>query len=132
MRQEIKWQMRMGTEAIVAVEIKTRREVNLDGDVNTVDCCDLVIEAEIDGMGIVGIGEPELVIGRTDGIVARIGKLALDAGHLAQVQAAIAEAKATPEWQARIAREAQAAKDKADYAAHRRMMDRAMGKDWTC
>lgn len=55
-------------------------------------------------------------------IAASIGKLAIRPEHLAQIDAAIAEIKATPEWQAKEAKEAAAKAAAAKDAEMKRKM----------
>lgn len=71
----------------------------------------VVITAELNG-GMVGHGLPEPI--QHPVAVARIGKLGITAGQLADIMAFVAEIKASPEW---VAREA-------EFAANREFANR--------
>lgn len=123
MKKEITWITGDKREARVVVELVTSKVLDADGDKITVGCCELMIEATIDGyltgIGIHYIDHPVAV--------ARIGKLGIAADNMATIEAAVAEIKSTPEWIAREAREAQNRKDSIAYDKHRAMMRKIMG-----
>lgn len=123
MERKIEWATSKGL-ACVTVSLETSRTINADGEMVTVACCEMHIAATVAGQ-IVGTGSPirrPMVVQGVQ-IAATLGKLAIRPEHLAQIDAAIAEVQATPEWQAKVAR--QAANRKA--AAERAESDRRMG-----
>lgn len=126
MERKIEWELRDGRQATVTVSLVTEERIWLDGDESIVPCCRIDVTAAVDGVTI-GRGEPEPVSGHPE-IVARIGKLAVKAAEMAQIMAAIAEAKQTPEWQAKEARKAKAAVESKQYDEHQARMRRAMGE----
>jgi hypothetical protein len=126
--KKINWMTGTGKQATVTVVLTTEREINCDGDKSTVACSDMSIAGEVEGMGTVGYGVSESVPANyaAQGVVAVCGKLCIKAAEYAQVKAAIAEIEATPEWQAKIARQDAGRKAEAEYNRHRAMMRKAM------
>jgi len=125
MERKVEWRLRDGRQASVTVTLVTEKRIWLDGDESIVPCCRIDVTATVDGVTI-GHGEPELVAGHPE-IVARIGKLAIKAADLAKINAAIAEAKQTPEWQAKVERVAKAMAESKQYDEHQARMRRVMG-----
>lgn len=99
----IAWQTTDGRRAEVEVALETSREVDADGYKATVDCCDLVIEATVEGR-LVGFGRPVGVKGHPLA-AAKIGKLGIPAAQLTLIEAAIGEIEASPIWRAKLAAE---------------------------
>ena len=126
MERKVEWRLRDGRQATVTVALVTEERLWLDGDESIVPCCRLSITATVDGVGIIGTGEPETV--NHPEIAAKIGKLAIKAADLAKINAAIAEAKQTPEWQAKVERTARAMAESKQYDEHQARMRRAMGE----
>jgi|GEM_PF-5437992 len=126
MERKVEWKLRDGRQATVTVTLVTEERLWLDGDESVVPCCRIDVTAAVDGVTI-GRGEPELVTGHPE-IVARIGKLAVKAAELVKIDAAIAEAKQTPEWQAKVERTARAMAESKQYDEHQARMRRAMGE----
>lgn len=123
MERKIEWTTSKGV-ACVTVILETSRTINADGDKIEVPCCEMHIAATVAGQ-LVGTSYPirrHMVVQGVQ-IAATIGKLAIRPEHLAQIEAAIKEIEATPEWQAKVAR--QEANRKA--AAERAESDRRMG-----
>jgi len=128
MTKRVAWMTGTGKQATVAVELVTSRTINLDGDKHTVPCCEIEITAYVEGMDMVGSGEPTYDISANNrGLIAHIGRLGLTAETLALVDAAIAEVKASPEWVAKLAAQAAAIESDARYEADRERIRRAMG-----
>lgn len=127
MRRIVEWTLKSGKQARVVVELITEKVVDLDGDKCLVDCCEILVTAEVEGHGVVGTGRPWERDGLPDGCVACIGKLAFGAEQLQAIQAAIAEIEASPEWQAKLEAEAKARKDLKEYRKHREEMRKIMG-----
>jgi hypothetical protein len=130
MKREITWTLNSGAKATVAIELITSRTVSADGYEAEVACCDMVIEAEAAGRDCGGtiinpMPKPQTVNGRLYTHV--IGKLAIPADKMQEINAAITEIESTPEWQAKLAR--RAAADEADrkYEQHRATMRKVMG-----
>jgi len=126
MRQTISWQTSKGM-ATVVVHLQTSKTINADGDLITVPTCDLHITATVEGLGLVGSGRPQKLVNHPSGAVATIGKLALRAENLLQVQSAIAMVEATPEWQAHLVADKKAEQAWREADAHRAMMRKVMG-----
>ena len=126
MERKVEWELRDGRQATVTVTLVTEERLWLDGDESIVPCCRLDVVATVDGVGIIGTGEPEPV--NHPEIAAKIGKLAIKAAELVKINAAIAEAKQTPEWQAKVERTARAMAESKQYDEHQARMRRAMGE----
>ncbi len=123
MKKEIRWTLSDGRQAKVTVELVTSKIADADGHKVTVPCCEMMITAEVEGMGIVGLGDPQ----PAQTTAAKIGRLGIDQGNLDRINAAIAEVEATPEWRAKIAAEEHVAEHDAVYETHRAMMAKMMG-----
>lgn len=123
----VAWMTGTGKQATVDIELVTSRTINLDGDKHTVPCCEIEITASVEGLGIVGTGEPTTIPANGRNLVACIGKLGLTSETRALVEAAIAEIKASPEWTAKVAAQAAAIASSAQYEAGRERMHRVMG-----
>jgi len=122
----ITWTGKTGKTAHVTVALVTQRTIDADGDQVTVPCCDLEISATVDGLGCLGYG-----LRRVQGnpqAAAACGKLGIPADQLVLIDAAIAQIHATPEWQAKVAREEQAERDEQAYQAGLDRINRAMGR----
>ncbi len=129
MHKTVTWTMQSGRTATVDVTLDTERTLYADGDNTTVPCCELHITASVESAGIVGYGRPDRPSNLPAAYAAAIGKLAMTADNLERVNAAIAEAEATPEWQAKVARIAAAEKTSEWYERHCETMQRAMGSE---
>jgi len=126
MKKEIKWQAANGKELKIIVDLVTSREINADGDKVTVDCCELNVRAYADD-NCVGYEEP-VMITTHPGLVAKIGKIGLTQANYDLIMAAIAEVKATPEWQAKMVKKAAAEKSEKEYQKHAAAMRRIMAE----
>ena len=78
-----------------------------------------------------GVREPNAytvvpLIGRADGLVAKIGRIGLDANKLAAVNATRAEIESHPEWMALMATRAAGDKIRREFAAGQRHLDNMM------
>ena len=101
----IEWKTQTGEKVKVTIELKLEKEINLDGDICKVSCCDLEIFAEVEGMGTVGFGKPIKRQGLPEDHVACIGKLAITEKQCQKIEEAITDIKQHPAWiekQARI------------------------------
>ena len=128
MKEQIKWNAANGKEITVKVELKLKETIFADGDNIEVDCCNMHIDASVEGMGTMAYTAPRIANNLPAGFVAIMGnKLVLSQINYDSVMAAIAKIEATPEWQEKIA--AQKASDKIDqeYEAHRAKMAKVMG-----
>jgi hypothetical protein len=131
MEKRIEWKTSTGKKASVEVSLVLEERINADGDIVTVPACDMRITAEVEGMGTVGCGHPSnpvpAVKKQYPQVVGTIGKLAIMAPQMDQIKAAIAEFEATPEWQAKMKKRAQAEIESREYEAHCARMKKAMG-----
>lgn len=124
MKKEITWTTGAGKEAKVTVELVTEKVTDADGDKVTVKCCEIVITASVDGMGILGMGRPQAETKQE--VAGRIGKLGMVKANLDRVNAAITEIEALPEWIAKIARQEKADKAHREIDAHQKRMAHIM------
>lgn len=129
MEKKIEWTTKTGKKATVTVGLQTSKTVNLNGDVVTVQTCELYVSAEVDGLGVVGSGEPVKV--KHPVAVATIGKLALTAENLAAVEHAIDTVKNAPEWQAKESIDSAARESARRYDESTARIRRAMGAGWS-
>jgi len=125
MEQVINWTLTDGDEATVTVRLQLSKEINCDGDVCCVDCCDLSVTGETAKRGTVGslvcrMDHPEYA--------GRCGQLGIREEQMLAIEAAISTIKAMPEWQAKMAREQAAEIMHAEYNEHMRKMARAMAE----
>jgi hypothetical protein len=127
MKKEITWTLSTGKEAKVTIELITKETIWADGDNVTIKCCKMAIVAEVEGHGCVGTTKPNSIPKNDRGLVAAIGKLGINRENLDKINAAIAEIEATPEWQAKIKGMEIAARESAEYEAHRAKMRKVMG-----
>lgn len=124
--KQIKWNTSRG-EAVVTVSLVTEKTINADGDMVKVSCCDLTIRATIAGQHVGDYITRKAQTVQGVQLAGNIGKLAVRVEHMTLIDAAIAEIKATPEWQAKEAAIAANAKTGEEYNQHRAMMARVMG-----
>jgi len=124
MERQITWTTKDGKAVEVVVALVTEREIDADGHRVAVPCCEISVRAIVAGV-VVGYGRPERA--NHPIAVSKIGKLGLTAGHLSEINAAIREIEAGPEWTAKIEREERAAKSRREYDKHREMMKKVMG-----
>ena len=117
------WTTSDGRTAEVTVTLITSKVLDADGDKITVKCCEMVIRATVNGE-MVGYGYPQTISHPV--AVAMIGKLGISKTNMVKVKAAIDEIKATPEWQAKVAREEQNRNDQIAYDKHCAKMHKAM------
>jgi len=125
MERKVEWKLRDGRQATVTVALVTEERVWLDGHEDVVPCCRIDVVAMVDGVEI-GRGEP--VNCHVGVVMGRIGKLGMISRNLDKVNAAIAEVKQAPEWQAKVAKIAKAEREINEYDEHRARMRRAMGE----
>jgi len=126
------WKTSTGLGVVVTAALATEKTIDLDGANYKVSCCEKSIIAKVEGMGTLGYSLEvfKTPITHKKGIVmvGKIGDLGLTAENLAAVKSIIAEIEATPEWAAKIEKEARAAKVETEYrkneAALRRIMNR--------
>jgi hypothetical protein len=123
MKREVRWTLSTGKEAKVTIELVIKKTIDADGHKVTVPCCDLMIAAEVEGMGVVGYGHPQ----KAQTAPAKIGRLAISQENLGLINAAISEIEAMPEWQAKVAGEQKVAEHDAVYETHRAKMRKVMG-----
>jgi hypothetical protein len=124
MKKEITWTTGAGKTAKVTVELITEKVMDADGDKITVKCCEIVVTASVDGMGILGMGRPQSET--KQGVAGRIGKLGMVKANLDRVNAAITEIEASQEWIAKISRQDKADKAHRNIDAHQKRMAHIM------
>ena len=126
--KKIEWTLTSGKKAAVTIELQTTRTIDADGDKFEVACCEMYITGQVDGVGDVGckITRTPVAAGGTT-YPATIGKLAIPADKLAEIDAAVAEIEATPEWRAKVVAEERALAASLKYEAHREKMRKIMG-----
>lgn len=125
MTRELSWTAN-GHTCKVTATLRTAKTVDADGVAVKIDCCEMSVTLQVDGR-IVGYGAPIRCQGLPNGRVARMGRASLTAARTAEIEAMIAELKATPEWQAKLANDVQAETEAAGYDAHRARMRTVMG-----
>lgn len=129
MTRKIEWALSTGRPASVTIELITSRKVWADGYDTEVACCEMMIDIEAAGRDCGSIinemPKPQAINGTLYTHYA--GKLAIPADKMQEINAAIAEIEATPEWQAKLARQAAAEEADRKYEAHREQMRKVMG-----
>jgi hypothetical protein len=129
MIKKIEWTTKGGKAVVVTLEIQTSREINADGDKVTVSCCDMHTLATVDGQTVgrhintINASHPAHKLGA----VAVCGNLCISQANYDAIKAALTELESTPEWQAKMAREAESDKAAKEYDAHRSIMRKVMG-----
>ncbi len=123
METKATWTTSDGRTAEVTVTLITSKALDADGDKITVPCCEMEITATVNGEQV-GYGYPQAI--NHPVAVAMIGKLGISKANMVKVEAAIDEIKATPEWQAKTAREEQNRKDEIEYDKHYAKMRKIM------
>jgi len=123
METKATWTTSDGRTAEVTVTLITSKALDADGDKITVPCCEMEITATVNGEQV-GYGYPQAI--NHPVAVAMIGKLGISKANMVKVEAAINEIKATPEWQAKTAREEQNRKDEIEYDKHYAKMRKIM------
>lgn len=125
MKKEITWTTGTGQSAKVTVSLTLQKEIDCDGDKTTVSCCEMDIIAEVDG-NVVGYGRPESC--NHPIAVGKIGKLGIIAANLTKITAAITEIEKTPEWTAKMNRQAITRKAEKEYEVSYTRIRRAMAE----
>ena len=128
MKKEITWQTKTGQVAKVEIELILEDTLDADGDKVTVPVCRMDITASVEEMGVVGTGGIVRVSGNDKGLVARIGRLGLSEDNFDRINAAIADIKATPEWQAKIKRGEMAERVDEEYHNHYNAVKKMMAE----
>ena len=125
----IEWKTQSGKKAIVRLALQTSRIVDADGDRCEVACCELNIVAEVAGIteGYTISRRPITVAGTT--YPATIGRLAIPAAQLAEIDSVLAEIHGTPEWQAHERAAAAANVTAARYAEHAENLEKFMARN---
>ncbi len=105
-----------GARVVVTAKLILKKTVNTDGDICTIDCCEMdTVKAEIEGhpdqFGYYAFPRPKEVNGLTT--VAGIGQLAFTADNDVKVRAIIAELESHPKW---IEKQAQIDKNQKEIA----------------
>jgi SPP1 gp7 family putative phage head morphogenesis protein len=125
--RKTEWTLTSGKKAGVTVALKTRKALDMQGNKTDKDETDIETQGWVEGHGAVGQGidrRPATVNGVT--YPARIGKLAIPAQHLSTIDRHIEELKQYPEYKAARAKDATKAKERADFAASRAAIRKAM------
>lgn len=127
--KKIEWNLKSGKAVSVIVRLRVREMLDADGYQCPVSCCQLETIASAPGMNSMHYPlshSPQVVAGEK--YPATIGRLAIPAGPLAEIEAAIKEIEKSPEWQKKERHEAAEREADRQYAAHCRMMRRAMSE----
>lgn len=128
MKKQISWELKngkvAGKMATVEIELITEKIVDADGYKVPVKCCELLVVASIEGIGIVGMGRPTPEIT----VMASIGKLGLSQTELDSVNEAITEIETSPVWQEHLAGLKRAEQAETEYDAHTIKMLKIMGQ----
>ena len=128
MKNTIKWNAANGKAITVTVDLVLKETIFADGDNVEVDCCNMHIDASVEGMGQMAHTVPRLANNLPAGFVAIMGsKLVLSQENYDKVMGAIAIIKDTAEWQAKELAEKLADKGEQEYEAHRAKMAKVMG-----
>lgn len=125
-QKKIEWTTKSGSTATVEITLQVREDVDADGDTCEVDCFRFSTTARV-GRNVAGYGGLVRKSVNFGGTLypAHIGKLLIPAEQLAEIDAAIAEAEATPEYQAhQRAEERRAAADEKYEAEAAKMRNR--------
>jgi hypothetical protein len=126
---KITWTGKTGKTAAVTINLVTERTVShyCDGHRTeiTKPCCEIEIEGSVEGMGVLGRS-----VRRIDNPAAAgcCGRLGIPEEQMVLIEAAIAEIKASPEWVAKLAREAQQDRMHAEYQADHDRVVKAMSR----
>lgn len=123
--RKIEWQTSKGDNCSITIELQLTKTVYADGDDITVKCCEMVTNAmhgdkEMGGyvdasdyarkrIAAAGAGETHAAI---------CGRLLVPNEAYAQYVAAKAELESTPEWQAKVEREAKAIAEEIEDEKH--------------
>ena len=126
---DITWTMGNGKTAAVTVELETEEYSHRSNDqIVTKPCCNLRTVATIQGMGEVGMAYRRTE-NHPQGVAAMCGKLGIMEANAIRIDAAIAAIKDSPEWAAKIAKEAKSEAEAASYYAGRAKVDAAMNTE---
>ena len=103
-KRTVEWMTSKG-KAVYMVELQLEKEINLDGDKDTVPCCEILSYCEVEGVGSVSayireLDDPIEMSGKT-AIAVIGGKVGLEAATLAQIKGALAAIEAHPVYVAR-------------------------------
>ncbi len=105
MKKEITWTLGDGRKATYTVELELEKEINLDGDISTVPCCEINQSMYVPCMGFIEAYAEKLPkpVKHNSGkiLVGKIGNIGITQDIYDQIQAAIAEVESSPEWQAK-------------------------------
>jgi hypothetical protein len=129
MTRKIEWTTGAGKAASITIELQTSKSVFADGDRTEVPCCEIYTAVEHDGqlMGhdIIDLANlpkhPANALG-----VALCGRLVIKRAQYDQYLQAKAEVEATPEWQAKVAKDAKARAESRAYDQHRKRVEDMM------
>jgi hypothetical protein len=125
MKKVVTWTMGNGSKAEVTVTLDTEEILSYDNRLQknlTKPCCNIRVEATMDGKDMQGIGNMFLV--KNHPVVhARIGDLCITKVNYDRVRAAEAEVEASEYVQAWRSHEATAAKIDAEYKASERRIN---------
>lgn len=128
MKTTTTWKLSNGKAASVSVELRTEKRHWCDGDEIVVPCCELMIAGvaagQTMGCSVQRLPAPQMV--GSVRIVGCCGRLGIPEAQMIEIEAAIAAAKATPEWLANEAKRARIEREGSEYdrstAAIERMM----------
>ena len=129
-KKSIEWTTSDGSKVLVNVELVTEKTVDADGVKVVVPCCEIEIEATLNGKYIGNVlstyGIPENY--RKMGVVAYIGKLGVIKENYKKIEEAINEIKSAPVWREKEKRIEENRKSSAEYDAHIARMNKVMGE----
>jgi len=129
-KKSIEWTTSDGSKVLINVELVTEKTVNADGEKVSVPCCEIEMEAYLNGKYIGNVlstyGIPENY--RKMGVVAYIGKLGIIEANYKKIEEAINEIKSAPVWREKEKRIEENRKSSAEYDAHIARMNKVMGE----
>ncbi len=130
MKNEITVTTSRGTKINVVSGLRLSENINLDGHVTTVDCCEKIFEVKIndkhwDARELSTRGYPRTIKGNN--VLASLGRCYLtDADVVSAIQNLVAETELHPSWVAKQELIEKNRKESADYDKHYAAVDQMM------
>ncbi len=132
MEKQVTWTTKDGREVKITIQLIKTKKINLDGYKDVIDLkpanYEIQVTARLNGsfeaIGINSIDakHPQYAIG----VRANIGRIGIVQANLDKINDAIAEIKASPDWQAKLEAEKEADKVEREYQKHYRKVIAAM------
>jgi len=105
--EKVIWNTQDGKEIVVTASLILQKQINADGDIITVDCCEFDLTTTIEAMNYSTTLMPWKRDGLPTGCVAVIGKIVFEQEILDKIETAIAKVKSHAAWQAKMAKQNQ-------------------------